>query len=387
MIFVGPRFPTRLPRERQFGGQVDHSPPLDKLGVEFSIHHSPPLTSPVVLGIAGTAKNTGKTTALNALLEEAHVRRVAVAVTSIGYDGESVDNVTGLPKPRIVLQPGTVATTSVACLPGTGYEMVEETEWSTALGRVLIVRCIEAAPIVLAGPSTRRDLAAIVERMRGLGPSLTLIDGALNRLAPMSVASALVLATGAARTDDLSLLARETAAIESIFSLPAVSNEAATPAVDITLPFAAMSDIAGAIGKHGGRAVRLTFRAPVSLALLRALVKHDVTRMNVKEIGFLDPVLALLSSDPIEMARVIGLLHDNGCALTVEHPMALAAVTINPFLPRYEHHGYVSDSVPAADLRRAVQSAVRSKVVDVVQDGRAVLWEALEPFLKSCAGL
>lgn len=345
------------------------------------------MNSSVVLGIAGTAKNTGKTTALNALLEEAHVRRVAVAVTSIGYDGESVDNVTGLPKPRIVLQPGTIATTSVACLPGTGYEVVEGTEWSTALGRILIVRCVEPSPIVLAGPSTRRDLAAIVERMRGLGPSLTLIDGALNRLAPMSVASALVLATGAARTDDLSALARETAAIESIFSLPAVLHKTATSAVDITLPFALMPDIADAIGKHGGRDLRLTFQVPVSLSSLRTLVQHEVTRMKVKEIVFLDPVLALLSSDPIEMALAFGLLRDSGIALAVEHPLPLATVTVNPFLPRYEHHGYVSDSVSAADLRRAVRSVVRSKVVDVVQDGREALWEALGPFLRSRAGL
>lgn len=345
------------------------------------------MNSSVVLGIAGTAKNTGKTTALNALLEEAHARRVPVAVTSIGYDGESVDNVTGLPKPRIVLQPGTVATTSVACLPREGYEVLEETDWSTALGRILLVRSIEASPIVLAGPSTRRDLAAIVERMRGLGPSLSLIDGALNRLAPMSVASALVMATGAARTDDLSALARETAAIESILSLPKASREATTSVVEITLPFASIPDIADAIGKHGGRGLRLTFRAPASLPSLRALVQHEAIRMRIREIVFLDPVLALLSSDPLEMALALGLLRDRGIAPAVEHPLPLAAVTINPFLPRYEHHGYVSDSVSAADLHRTVQSAVRSKVVDVVREGRVSLWEALAPVLKNRTGL
>jgi hypothetical protein len=345
------------------------------------------LTSPVVLGIAGTAKNTGKTTALNALLEEAYSRRVPVAVTSIGYDGESVDNVTGLPKPRIVLQPGTIATTSAACLPRTGYEVVEETEWSTALGRILIVRCFEAGPIVLAGPSTRRDLAAMVERMRGLGPSLTLVDGALNRLAPMSVASALIVATGAARTDDLQALARETAAIESIFSIPAAVRDAVRSSVEVSMPFASMSDIADAIGKHGGRDLRLTFRAPVSLSLLMALANNDGARLKCKEIVLLNPVMVLLSADPLEMARAIGSFRSSGITLTVERPLPLAVVTVNPFLPRYEHHGYVSDSVSATDLHRTMQTAVRSKVVDVLREGPGALWEALGPVLNRLAGL
>jgi hypothetical protein len=335
------------------------------------------LTSPVVLGIAGTAKNTGKTTALNALLEEAYIRRVPVAVTSIGYDGESVDNVTGLPKPRIVLRPGNIATTSVACLPRAGYVVVEETEWSTALGRILIVRCVESGPIVLAGPSTRRELAATVERMRGLGPSLTLVDGALNRLAPMSVASALILATGAARSDDLPALARETAAIESIFSLPVASLEAATSVVEIQPPFASMRDIDDAIRKHAGRHVRLVFRSPVSPDLLRELARSKGALPAVNEIVLPDPVMALLSANPVEMSRLIGSLRDSEIDLTVMHRLSLALITINPFFPRYEHHAYVSDSVSAEDLRRSVRSAVRSKVVDVVQDGRAVLWESL----------
>ncbi|MBU4562316.1 hypothetical protein KKB17_02785, partial [bacterium] len=54
-----------------------------------------------VLGILGTAKNTGKTTTTSALLEIANNKNLSVGITSIGYDGEDIDNITGLPKPRI----------------------------------------------------------------------------------------------------------------------------------------------------------------------------------------------------------------------------------------------------------------------------------------------
>ena len=69
-----------------------------------------------IVGIAGTAKNTGKTTALNALLRAAHEHGTLVGVTSIGYDGESIDTVTGLPKPSIFLEAGKPASRSfLAC--------------------------------------------------------------------------------------------------------------------------------------------------------------------------------------------------------------------------------------------------------------------------------
>lgn len=341
----------------------------------------------VVLGIAGTAKNTGKTTALNALLEEAHVQRVPVAVTSIGYDGESIDNVTGLPKPRIVLQSGSIATTSRSCLPRSGWEILEETDWSTALGQVLIVRCIDAGPIVLAGPGTRRDLADIIDRMRGLGPSLILIDGALNRLAPMSAASALIIATGAARTDDLTALARETASIESICSLPASSKIAESSVIEIRTPFAAVADVIGAIQGHDGNDRRLIFRVPVSIDVMTRIAEGELGSSPTIEFVFPDPVMALLSADAVEMNRAIGALRDRGIRVTVEQPMTLAAVTVNPFLPRYRHQRYVADSVQALDLHRAVQSTVRTKVVDVVREGGIALWEALKPTLAGTVGL
>lgn len=345
------------------------------------------MNSSVVLGIAGTAKNTGKTTALNALLVEAHARSVPAAVTSIGYDGESIDNVTGLPKPRIVLHEGTIATTSVACVPRTGYEVVEETEWSTALGRILIVRCVEAGSIVLAGPGTRRELSAVVERMREFGPSIMLIDGALNRLAPMSVSSALLLSTGAARSAGLADLARDTASIESILDLPVFTPSAETPAIRLSIPFASVADLQKVVADQGYKKAFLRVQVPVSAATLRSLVRVDPARSIIRHVQFTDPVVALLSAEPSEMAEILEEGRLRGLTVSVERPLPLACITVNPFVPRYDGHRYVADRVPADALKNAVAEAVRMPVVDVVRDGSAMLWNTLNDALKNHHGL
>ena len=61
-----------------------------------------------VLSIVGMAKNAGKTTALNYILEEAMDEGMLLGVTSTGRDGESSDLVTGTEKPRVFLDAGTL---------------------------------------------------------------------------------------------------------------------------------------------------------------------------------------------------------------------------------------------------------------------------------------
>jgi uncharacterized NAD-dependent epimerase/dehydratase family protein len=68
------------------------------------------------LGIAGTAKNTGKTTTLQAVVRAIRRSGTGVYLTSIGYDGEEVDTVTGLPKPKVVVEEGDMVATALSFL-------------------------------------------------------------------------------------------------------------------------------------------------------------------------------------------------------------------------------------------------------------------------------
>ncbi|MEG0661801.1 MAG: hypothetical protein RR472_00835, partial [Anaerovoracaceae bacterium] len=55
------------------------------------------------VSIVGMAKNAGKTTALNYLIEEAMDEGMILGITSTGRDGESTDVVTGTDKPKVFL--------------------------------------------------------------------------------------------------------------------------------------------------------------------------------------------------------------------------------------------------------------------------------------------
>ena len=62
------------------------------------------------MAIAGIEKNAGKTTVLNYLLQNS--RKKVEAITSIGYDGEEIDQVTATDKPRIYVSRGTLVATA-----------------------------------------------------------------------------------------------------------------------------------------------------------------------------------------------------------------------------------------------------------------------------------
>ena len=56
------------------------------------------------LSIVGLEKNTGKTECLKYVLDRLPLQHKRIAVTSIGIDGETVDQVTRTQKPEIVLR-------------------------------------------------------------------------------------------------------------------------------------------------------------------------------------------------------------------------------------------------------------------------------------------
>ena len=72
------------------------------------------------LSLIGLAKNVGKTTTTNYLLEtllgEKLYRAEELALTSLGLDGEATDALTGLPKPRYVPQAGLLVATTADLL-------------------------------------------------------------------------------------------------------------------------------------------------------------------------------------------------------------------------------------------------------------------------------
>ena len=171
--------------------------------------------------VVGTAKNAGKTTVFNALRAVAQRRGVAIAVTSIGRDGEPSDALDAEPKPRVRLAPGTLVALAAGLLPRTPALAILETGAPSALGVTVFARVAIATTCEIAGPPTARAMRATIDRLRALGTGPVLVDGAIDRIAPLAGGDdAVILATGAASGATVARVAQIAAETVQRLTLP-----------------------------------------------------------------------------------------------------------------------------------------------------------------------
>jgi hypothetical protein len=150
----------------------------------------------------GMTKNTGKTVALNHLLAQAARAQVAVGVTSIGRDGEDRDVVFFIPKPPILVWPGTLVATARATLERAKVrvKLIGSTGIDSPMGEILVVKVLDAGEMEIAGASRSSDQLKVIARLKQCGAALVILDGALGRShhASPAIANGVILATGAA---------------------------------------------------------------------------------------------------------------------------------------------------------------------------------------------
>lgn len=175
------------------------------------------------VAVAGLEKNTGKTECLNFMLRAVKEAGHAVAVTSIGVDGETNDRVTHTPKPEIKIFEGMIFVTSERHFRQRQLtaEVLGVSESSTALGRLVTARAVTPGKVLLSGPPGTEALKRLLKELEERKVATTLIDGALSRLSHSSpdVAEAMVLATGAAVSASIPLLVRKTRYVYDLLRL------------------------------------------------------------------------------------------------------------------------------------------------------------------------
>ena len=176
------------------------------------------------LSITGMAKNTGKTVTLNYLLDQLKVLHKVISVTSIGIDGEKTDQVTQTEKPEIELYDGTIFVTSEYHYRQRLLlsEILDLSEESTSLGRLVTARVLQASKVILSGPATTGGVRRVLDRMGEYGVDLTIVDGALSRKSHASptIADGLILSTGAAIAPDLNTIVKKTSELHDLMQLP-----------------------------------------------------------------------------------------------------------------------------------------------------------------------
>ena len=315
------------------------------------------------LSIVGMAKNAGKTTALNFLIEEAMDEGIVLGITSTGRDGETQDLVTGTEKPRVYLDQGTIVSvpSQLYGLADAGLEILRRTPYSTAIGELLICRVQDAGYVQIAGPVINAETKKLCQDMFSLGCELIMIDGAIDRksIASPETSDAIILATGAVLSRSMKKVVEETAHIVQLYSIPEFEGE---PQVSEFIRNDNYEHIIAFNDKGEGKVLALITGLGAARYIDDAIeedtkyifipgaftnsVVADISNKHLKQVEF-------ILKDPTKIFMNImdwGQLRKRGFKVRVLKNIEIAAITVNPWAPQ----GYTFDSDALIDAMKAL---------------------------------
>ena len=316
------------------------------------------------LSIVGMSKNAGKTTALNYLIEEAMDEGLRLGVTSTGRDGETQDLVTGTEKPRVYLDVDTLVAVPALLyeLSDAGLEVVKRTNYSTAIGTLLICRVKEAGYVQVAGPVINAEQKELCQDMLDDGCDLVMIDGAIDRktIASPDTSDAIVLATGAVISRKMNKMVEETAHVVSLYStdeledglyrdsieannfddkIMIISEDGSVTKLDLVTGLGA--------ARHIDEAIKEDSKFVYIPGAFTNSVISDINPKKLKQVRFVlkDPTKIFIN--PMDW----GKFRKKGFRISVLKKIEIALITVNPWAPS----GYTFDNILLLEeMRKAI---------------------------------
>ncbi|MCQ2546875.1 MAG: hypothetical protein MJ161_04930 [Clostridia bacterium] len=308
------------------------------------------------ISIVGMAKNAGKTTALNYLIEEAMDEGLTLGITSTGRDGEGTDVVTGTDKPRVFLDTDTIVSvpTQLYELADAGLEILKMTDYGSSLGQIMLCRVASSGYVQVAGPVINANHIELCEEMLALGAQMVLIDGAIDRksIAAPGTSDAIILSTGAVLSRKMAKVVEETAYTVTLYRLPVLESgqerelieehavndqiilirDGKPVLLDVTTGLGAGSILDSEIDD-------LTTHVFVPGAFTASAVA-DINPKKLKNVTFVlkDPTKIFIGS------TLWGQLRKRGLKVEVLENIKVAAITVNPTAPagyRFDHRELV----------------------------------------------
>ncbi|MCF8012606.1 MAG: hypothetical protein K9L17_14215 [Clostridiales bacterium] len=338
------------------------------------------------LGIVGTAKNSGKTTTTMCLIDYLYDKGICVGLTSIGYDGERMDNITGLPKPRLYVRKGVYVATAEKCLEVStaSIKVIETLDTETSLGKIVCGRVEQEGLLVLAGPNQSNHLRKVKNYLYNLGVEIALIDGALNRIAPMVEADGFILATGASYKQDCAELAMDAFYMNRICN---ITDQALPPEeFQQTVIWDAGGRILGQTGASlftSGQLDDLKDQANNAKGfycpgLVMSPCLDTILHMPFPEgikYYFSDPVKLIVGNDLQQIHNLFEKVLARKGKIYFQKNLNLLAITINPFYPCYDFKlkTYEAAYVDREQLRNCVTKKVNLPVIDTAMDNNNTL--------------
>jgi hypothetical protein len=344
------------------------------------------------IGIVGTAKNTGKTTTLSFLLSSLSHFKKNIAVTGIGYDGEEIDNITLLPKPRLLIEKNVIAATSEKCFANSDvkFELLCKTGLTTALGEILIVQIIKPGLLVIAGPNKKSDLQKIIDLISKYEIDYLFIDGSLNRLSPMSVVDRIIFTTGAARNNMVSQLVLEMKSIEKIFSFPkknckreevnSIRINSKLGETEIKLSsLLEKKDVLFLLGKLNQDVISINIPGLISgeaIIYLLEMLNH-LNCINIEMIVN-SPINLILATDFSNLKLLIDKIEGSKTSIKYLQKPELSAVTINPFYPFLNNFHYESGFINKDDFYTEMRKQLNTLVINVRENGEELIKQIIK---------
>ncbi len=316
------------------------------------------------LSLIGLAKNVGKTTATNsllqALLDEKLYQASELALTSSGLDGEATDAMTGLPKPRYMPQAGLLVATTHEFLrqaerEGARFERLQHLPGRTALGPVVLARVTQPGRVVIAGPTLLRDLRATLDQFGASGTKLGIIDGAINRLgaAAPTITDACLLCVGTSVAATPELAARRSADVFKRLMTPQSSHSDAymklqlhtrllcfNPNLPESTPISynrlaePESEARWIVEQmqDGTEKERVYFlRGALTEELTRALLQQLPQQSTDRQAEFVVEDATKIFCHPVTLSRLAA----RGLNARVARVVRVLAITMNPYTPEY----------------------------------------------------
>jgi hypothetical protein len=301
------------------------------------------------LSIVGLEKNTGKTECLNYVLKNLPTSK-KVCVTSIGLDGEKVDQVTNTSKPEIHIRKGLLFATSEKHYKERKVlsEIVAISDDTTSLGRVVTARALSNGKALISGPSSNGSLIRWMSHLQRLDVDLTIIDGALSKLSSASpaVSEAMILSTGAAYSANMSTLIQKTVFIVNMINLPLCDSFSQSNVLEISSLGVDKFDIGDECNV-----------IKISGALTDRFLKQLSQEKRIRDIKIIIKDFTKIFFTPQTYHTFVKM----GGRLSVEQRSKLIAVCVNPISPS----GFVLNS---DILCQELSKAISLPVYDIVKN-------------------
>lgn len=333
------------------------------------------------IGVIGTAKNTGKTTTLSFLLKQFIERGSNIFLTGIGYDGEEIDNITNLPKPRLFLEQNTFVATSEKCLHNSDakFDIIEKTNFTTALGKIFLVKISEPGLMVIAGPNTKKGLNELISLAKEkTNCDILLVDGSLNRISPMYILDKLIFTTGASRNTNIDQLVEEMLTIEKIFSLNLTDQDFDGKVITIKYSNKLVSlSINSLVDENDYRILERYIDNNLEKIFIPGLISIDFINKNFNrlfnsinkpiDVIFHSPIQLLLTDDFSKIYQLLDGFKEYDIKILFKFKPELTAITINPFYPKAENFNYIASFIDKNIFLNKMIKSLKTPVFNIFE--------------------